>query len=499
MSINAKYLVSLPPRTITGGSTDLETNGCLLTKSARIPADKPAIAFGSASAVADFFGPEADETAFAQQYFTGLTNQQHAPSSLIIARRVDEAASAWIRSATLTVDLAALKKVTDGALKITVDGTQKTASSVDLSSATSLSDAAEKIATAITGVAGTYDSVTNTFTFTSETTGASSTISFASAGDSGTDLSELLGLTEDSGAVLSQGCAAMTEAANMDAVCGVTSNWTQFTTVWEITEAEEAEAYAAWADIDDDYIFVFWSSDAKMADPLTQDTTIAAGMVDKYDTVFSIYAADFTAAAFALAYPASIAWQQNQGMKVIFGKSASGLTPTVTSQAQAEALDAIRVSYVGQFATRNAQFQFANRGQLSSDFYGWYDVLVGMIWFRAKIQRSIMDGFASVNRVPYTQRGYTIIESWIQDPINAAMNVGVIDTGISLSESQRVQILQETGDSEAADDIETNGFYLQVEDPEAVVRANRGTPVMNLYFAYAGSIQTVEMPVIAVL
>ena len=91
------------------------------------------------------------------------------------------------------------------------------------------------------------------------------------------------------------------------------------------------------------------------------------------------------------------------------------------------------------------------------------------------------------------------IQRNLQDPINAAMNVGVIDTGISLSESQRVQILQETGDSEAADDIETNGFYLQVEDPEAVVRANRGTPVMNLYFAYAGSIQTVEMPVIAVL
>lgn len=498
MAINAKYLVSLPPRTIGGGSADLETNGLLLTKSERIPSSTSAMPFSSAKAVADFFGDESDEAVFARQYFTGLSNQQHAPSTLVIARRIEEAVSAWLRSAPLTVDLAALKKVADGGMKITVDGAEKTATTVNLSTATSLSDVADKIAKAVTGMTGTYDSLTNTMTFTSSSKGKTSKLSFASAGTAGTDLSKLLGLTKEAGAVLSQGVEALSISANLDAVTSINANWSQFTTLWEVTKAEEAKGYAAWADADDDYVYVFWSSDTKMADVLTQKTTVAAEL-STFNTVFMIYCSDYRTAAFALAYPATIAWQQNQGMKVLFGKSASGLEPTVTDQSQAEALDAINVSYVGQFATRNAQFQFANRGALSSQLYGWYDVLIGMIWFRSKIQRSIMNGFSSVNRVPYNDKGYSIIQAWIQDPINAAKNVGAIDTGIVLSESQRAQILQETGDKNAASDIETNGFFLQIKDPEANVRTKRGTPVMNLYYAYAGSVQTVEMPVTATL
>ena len=65
MAINAKYLVSLPPRTIGGGSADLETNGLLLTKSDRIPLDKIALEFGSLSAVSAYFGEESTEAVFA--------------------------------------------------------------------------------------------------------------------------------------------------------------------------------------------------------------------------------------------------------------------------------------------------------------------------------------------------------------------------------------------------------------------------------------------------
>ncbi len=498
MSINARYLVSLPPRTIRGGSTGLETNGMLLTKSALIPADQPAMSFGSAQSVADFFGPESEEAAFAQQYFTGLTNQQRAPGSLVIGRRIDAAAAAWIRGGEFTGTLADLKSITDGAMKITVDGTEKTAASVDLSEATSFSEAAETIATALTGVSGTYDSNTRTFTFTSSSTGATSTISYASAGDTGTDLSTLLRLTQAEGAVLSQGAAVMTESANLDAITGVTANWAIFSTLWEVEDADEAQAYAAWADIEDDYIYAFWSSDANMLNQLTQASTVAAALNGNYDCTIMLYGTDAMIAAFVEAYCASIDWSRTQGMKVLFGKTASGLEPTVTTQAGAEALDALRVSYIGQFATRNTEFQIANRGALASDQYGFIDVLIGMIWLRSTLQNSIMNGFASVNRLPYRQQGYTILSAWCQDPINQGKNCGVIDAGMSLSESQRAQIMQETGSSEAPDDIETNGYWLSITDPTAAVRAERGTPVCSLYIAYAGSVQKVEMPVTSV-
>ena len=233
MTIPASRIVSVSPRVLAGGGTDLETNGLLLTQNALLPVGTPALSFSSATAVSDMFGPEADETIFAQQYFTGVQNQQTAPKTLVIARRISEPAAAWIRGGTLETTLAELKAISDGALTITVDGTQQKAASIDLSSASSLSDVATKVATAITGVTGTYDSNTHTLTFTSSTTGTESTITYASAGDSGTDLSGLLGLTQADGAVLSQGSAAMTESQNMESICSVTRNWVGFTTLWE--------------------------------------------------------------------------------------------------------------------------------------------------------------------------------------------------------------------------------------------------------------------------
>lgn len=499
MSIKAGYLVAITPRTISAGASDLETNGMLLTKSALLPSGTPAMAFASATAVAAFFGDASDEAVFAQQYFTGLTNQQKAPTSLVIGRRIDEDAPAWIRGGAISADLAAFKKVTDGAMKITIDGAEKTATAVDLSSANSLSEVVQTIATALTGCTGSYDSTTNTFTFTSSTDGASSTVSYASAGDDGTDLSAMLCMTQAEGAVLSQGVDAMTEAATLDAIRAVTANWAQFTTLWEVTEQDEAEAYAAWADIDDDYVYVFWSSDRNMESTLTQDSTIAKALQDKYNCVFMIYSLDFSTAAFALAYPATIKWDATQGMKVIFGKSASGLSPMVTDEQVATALDDLGVSYVGQFATRNDEFTIANRGELTGSMYGFYDTLIGSIWLRSKLQTSIMNGFATVNRAPYNSVGYTMLKSWCQDPITQAKNAGVIDEGLSLSESQKSQILQETGDSEAVGELQSKGYFLQILDPGASVRAQRGSPVAALYYAYGGSIQKVELPVTAVL
>lgn len=492
MSIPASYLVAITPRTIRGGSADLATNGMLLTKSAFLPSYMLSMPFGSASAVAAVFGDESVEAKFALQYFTGLTNQQKAPESLVIGRRVDEDAPAFLRSAKIEATLAEVKAITEGDLTIVVGGNKISATQIDLSSATSLSQAAELIAEKVEGVTGAYSSVTGMITLTTEAVGAEADISFAEG-----SVAELLNLTSASGAVCSHGIAALSEASNLDAIAASNSNWTQFTTAWEVTDEEEAKAYSAWADLEDAFCYIFWSSDTKMGDVLTQDATIASKLRDSYNCTCMVFG-DILTAAFVCAYPATIKWDAVQGMKVLFGKSTSNISPMVTGKAQAEALDALKVSYFGQFATRNAEFQFANRGELTGSMYGFIDVLIAMIWFNAKLQRSIMDGFASVNRVPYNARGYTMIDSWCSDPIRAAKTVGVIDEGLALSNSQKAQIMQEFG-KDITKDLVSNGYVLEITDPEANVRAKRGSPVMNLVYCYAGSVQKVELPVTCVL
>lgn len=493
MSLPASRIVQVSPRVISGGAKDLETNGLLFTKSALLPADQLAMAFSSASAVSALFGPEAEETKFAQQYFTGVQNQQSTPKSLVIARRVDEAVAAWIRGGKLGVTLAKLKAVTDGALKITVDGVEKTAAAVDLSGAASLSAVAQTVATAITGVTGSYDSNTNSFTFTSSTTGADSTISYASAGDSGTDLSAMLGLTQAGGAVLSQGAAAMNEKANLDAVCEVTRNWVGFTTLWQ-GDLEEIEALAAWADVYDDFVYFPWSSDEKLTNALTASSSPLAQIVDKYDVVAPLYSPDWRLAAMAMACGASIAWTRTQGMKTWFAKYASGIAPNVLDEASADALEANRINFVGKYATRNDNFQFFNRGTLSSDYYGFVDVLYGSIFLRSAIQTSCMSGFKSINRVPYNARGEALIRAWCQDPINRCLDSGVIDAGLELNESQQAQIMQELGDDgqDAIQAIVSKGYWIGVDLPDAAGRANREAPNVTILYAYAGAVQSLQ-------
>ncbi len=494
MSINADRLVSITPSVLSGGSSDLETNGLLLTKSDLIPTSTLALVFTDSDSVSDYFGAESDEADFASQYFSGVTNAQKSVDTLVIGRRIAEDAAAWVRSGALKATLAELKAVTDGALSITVNGNEKTVSGLDLSSAATLSEVAELLADAVGDVTGSYDSNTGKITLTTSTVGADASVSCAEAPAEGTDLAELLRLSEAEGAVVSEGTDAMTAAENLEAITGFSRNWVGFTTAYA-ADVDEADALSAWADEKDDYVYFDWDLDENLLDQETQSSTKAVALAEKnYACTACIYG-DVQDAALFLAVGASIKWTAEQGIKAWFAKIASGIAARVTSNAEAEALESINVNYVGEFATRNAEFDFINRGALIGGTYGFIDTLYGMIWLKAKIQRSFMDGFAAVNRAPYTPSGYAFIEAWLMDPITAAKKCGVIDTGLELSASQVQQLLSETGNTNIESDLYSKGYWYKISDPEANVRAERGSPELGLWITYGGSVQSIELPV----
>ena len=207
--IPASHIVKVTPRVISGGSSDLETNGLLLTKSALIPSDVPAVEFSSAAAVADFFGSEAEETVFAQQYFTGVTNQQKAVNAIVIGRFISEAAPAWVRGGTVTTKLATFKAITDGTLTLEVNGEEVTAENSTFPLHLSFRGCRQGCRS-IAGVTGAYDANSQKFTFTTEKTGADASLnlvgvaavgtaivgeSLVASGVKGTGLSDALGLT----------------------------------------------------------------------------------------------------------------------------------------------------------------------------------------------------------------------------------------------------------------------------------------------------------------
>ena len=494
MSINANRLVNITPRVISGGSADLETNGLILTGSALISANTPAKEFKSAKEVGLFFGYESGEYNAAVQYFTGVTNQRKSIKTLWFGRTLTAAGSAWLRGGK-SPDLDTLKAVTSGGFDIKISGTTQNVTGIDLSGATSFSDVATLITAGLSGATVAYNATLKVFVITVTATGVSSTIDYTTAPASGTDLGPILGLTEATGAVLSQGNDALTVAENMDAITAVTRNFVGFTTLTEATD-DNAKSYAAWADLDDDYCYFHWSTNTNLLSKATNQSSLPV-QLQGYNTTAVVYGTVYDA-VFMLAVGASIDWTSTNALKTWFAKNASGLNAKILSDTEAEALESIRCNYMGQFATRNANFILLNRGCLTGTMYGFIDTLYGAIWLRARLQRGLMDCFAGNNRIPYNANGYGILATFIAEAVDEALGNGVIDVGLRISDAERITIMNEINEDISVE-LLNNGYWYKIEDPTANARADRQSPVMAMYYTYAGSVQQIEFPLTTVL
>ena len=494
-TIPASYIVAINPRLIPAGGTDLEFNGLFLTKNELIPTDAPLMEFTSAETVSAFFGETSDEYAVASLYFLGYNNSFSKPRRLMFGRRVDSAVGAWLRGAKFTGTLSDFAAMASGTLNITINETEIALTGVDFTSATSFSAAASVLETALdgelTGVTVTYSSLTGAFQINSPATGAAETITYASG-----TIADLMNFTEDAGAVISQGSDVLTQSANMNAIKAQSQNWVCFTTLYTATDDEHL-GLAQWASNQGiDYLYVGWTDDPRL---LVQGGTA--------DIASQIEAAEYGAnnlvydnvnvAAFVLGCAASINWERFQGVINFAFKHIDGLAPTVTDETTAALLDAKGVSYIGKFATRNDNFTFFYQGKMNGKF-GYIDTFINTIWLKNVMQVSVMNGLTNAGRVPYNDRGYSLIRAWLQDPVNRAVNNGVIDPGVVLSESQKAQIYNETG-KDLTTELWTQGYAILVEDAGAAVRVGRNSPNISVYYTYGGSVNRIEVASTAVL
>lgn len=494
MAIPASQIVAVNPRVIEAGGTDLVINGLFLTDSELLPLSSPAMSFSETADVGEYFGTTSHEYSAAAVYFNGYDDSFKKPQTVYFARRIAADAAGWLRGAAFTSSLKALQAITDGGLKITVDGTEYTASGVDFSACTSLSECASVLGKAIseTAVTCTYSTLTKAFQITSATTGADSSVSYAEASGTGTELCLLLNLTQGTGAVLSAGSAALSVTENMNLILSQTQNWVTFTNLYEPEEGSGEEyALAEWAnDQDVQYLYVCHSLDPQLLSQSDNSSLAVQFLENNLSGVTLIYGAmDY--AAFIMGSAASIDWNRRQGTINFAFKAQDGLAATVENATLASTLLAKTCNFYGNYATRNDAFVWLYNGCMYGD-YGFIDPYVNAIWFNAAIQVACMQGLKQSPRVPYNDDGYSLIRAWIMDPIQRAQKNGVIDAGVSLSESQKAELYREAG-QDISGYLEDNGYYLQVEDAGASVRVNRESPNISLWYTYGGSVNKLEI------
>lgn len=185
-TIPANLFVNVVPGVISAGGNALDLNGLMLTKNTRVPIGTVA-QFSTATAVQNYFGPTSNEAFLAGIYFAGYTGRSAVPDALLVMQYPQVAVPAYLRGGNIgaALTLTQLKAIPAGVLTITSDGTPETSGSINLSSASSFSNAATIIETAFSAPTFnvTYDSVSGAFIFTTTETGATATMAFASSVD----------------------------------------------------------------------------------------------------------------------------------------------------------------------------------------------------------------------------------------------------------------------------------------------------------------------------
>ncbi|WP_233343476.1 DUF3383 domain-containing protein [Burkholderia cepacia] len=492
MSIPASLIASVTPSVISAGGSALDLVGYMLTTNSRVPVGS-APTFPNQPAVAAYFGANSTEAQLAAIYFNGFDNSNVKPGSLGFMQYPTAPVNAYMRGGSLAAMTLTQLQALSGTVIITVDGVQKTSSNINLAGATSFSNAATLIAAAFTGgPTVAYDSVSSAFTFTSTTTGASSTIGFATG-----TLSTGLKLTQATGAVTSQGAVASTPAAAMAALTKLTQNWVSFTTTFDPDNGvgnTQKMAFATWTSQQNNrYLYAVWDPD--QSPTTTVPATSSLGYLVNQANMSGVAPNfnDINKAAFLMGAIASIDFTQTAGRSTLSFKSQSGLAADVTDATIYQNLVANGYNCYGAFATANDQFTFYTPGQIAGQ-YNWIDSYIDQIWLNNQMQLAIMTGLTQSKSVPYNAVGDATIEAWLMDPINQAVNFGAIQQGVQLSAAQAQQV--NTAAGRKIDSIlSSRGWYLQVlaSTAPAQTRANRQSPPCSLWYMDGGSVQQLNL------
>lgn len=480
-SIPASEIVTVLPSVLGAGGTAMALNAVIISDDVKFVAKE----YSNADAVGNDYGTTSDKYAFAQIYFNGFTGSTVKPSALFISKYSAVDSAAKLTGASLrSMSLDQLKAIT-GAISVTIDGVLATGT-IDLSAATSFSNAATLIATALTA-AVTFDTQLQSFVIASGTTGATSSISYATGA-----AAEALALTELTGAQLDNVTTVDTATTAMKRLTNYTLNLSTIVaeTSTALTDDVQKEI-ATWVSLQNHRYWLVKYGEEPTA-LIANNTTNFAGWVAENNVadVTCVYGT-LEHAALCAGYAASLNFSELNGRTTMDFRSTSTLAPSVTDVDDANALESNGYAYYGAFATANDRFIFLRNSIVSGEFK-WVDAYLNQIYFNSQLQLAQITGLIANKSIPYNEVGKTKVRASAQDPINEMLNFGGIQTGVILSEQQKSIINNEAG-VDAATIIFNQGYYLMIRDATAQVRAARGSFPIKLWYTDGGSVHSINI------
>lgn len=437
--------------------------------------------------VATDFGTSAEEYKAANLYF----QQSPQPRDLYIGklnRTSTPATAGKLTGAVLTSAeqaIANFTAVADGAIKLSVDGTVKTVTGIDLSAVTDLAGVATAVTAKITGTTVTYVAGSNQFVVTSSTTGASSAIGIPTAAGTGTDIAPLLGIDAAHNPTVVNGQAASSSVLpSVTVALNYSADWYGLVIAdTAMTDEDHLDVSALIGSASDSRIYGVTTAEAAVLDS-TSITDIAYKLkAAGYSRTFCQYSQVPYAAASAFGRAFTVNFLGNNTTITLKFKQEPGITAETIEADQADTLKAKNCNVFVNYSNDTAIIQ---EGVMSNgDFF---DERHGLDWLQNYVQNNLWNLlYTSTTKIPQTEAGVTRLVTNIEQSMDQSVNNGLVAPGVWNG--------GDIGQLTAGDTL-TKGYYVYANSLSAQAQADREArkaPVIQVAGKLAGAIHFADV------
>lgn len=385
--------------------------------------------YSDIGAIAADFGVNAPEYKAAALYF-GQTPQ---PSTLYVGKWARTATAGVLHGGVLSAAAQALTNftaVTAGKLTITIDGTSKALTTIDLSAVTNLNGVASAITTKLAGAGVcTWNASAGRFEVTSSSTGTASVVTFATNPGSGTDVGALMGLESGQGGSSVAGVAAEALADCVANIENMSNAWYGLT-IASSTMPSTSDYLAVAA-------FIEAASPSRIFGVTTQDaatltstnTTDLASQLKAlgYKRTFTQYSSSnayAVASIFGRAF--TVNFQGSNTTLTIKFKQEPGVAAENLSASQAATLAAKNCNVFVAYANDTYIIQ---EGVMVNGYF--FDEVHGTDWLQDDVQTAVYNLlYTSTTKIPQTDAGINIILATISQRLDQAVRNGLVAPGV---------------------------------------------------------------------
>jgi hypothetical protein len=394
--------------------------------------------YTSLSGIAQDFGTTAPEYLAAKDYFS----QSPQPAVLYVGRWAQTATKGHIRGASLSptqrlltnFTMAAGVPLTNGSLSVSIDGTPRNITGINLSSATNLNGVAQIIQTALAAVVPNavvkWDAVYNRFDIASGTTGPGSSVGYATTAPSGTDLGPLLHLTSADASAPVPGIAAESLASAVATLADASGAWYSLQ-VATATPPADADHIAVAALIEglstsQSRIYGATLTNANVIDSTTNADLASSFKTGNYSRTYSQFSRNDPYAAESLfGRFATVDYEGSNTTITGAYKQEPGVAAEVLAESQ---FGAIKAKNTNVFVAVNNGTNIIMPAVMANGDY--IDERIGADWMQNRIQTDCYNLlYTTPTKVPQTDAGMNRIKAVITKACAVAVANGFIGAG----------------------------------------------------------------------